>query len=124
VKVDLGNEEFVYVRQMTGRERDQFEQSLVKEKKDADGKIVDYERSLEDFRAKLAVCTMCDEKGVAILKIGDYPILSQHMSARRLETIVNEAQKLNKISDKDKENLTKNSNPVQPDNSSSNSVEN
>lgn len=123
-KVDLGNEDFVFVRQMTGRERDSFERSLIKEKKDDNGKIIDYERSIEDFRAKLAVNTVCDETGRALLEPKDYPILSQHMSARRLELIVNKAQELNKISDTDKENLVKNSNPDPQDNSSSNSVEN
>ena len=34
VKVELGKEEYVFVRQMTGRERDQFEQSLIKETKE------------------------------------------------------------------------------------------
>ena len=37
VKVDLGKGDYVYVRQMTGRERDRFEQSLIKESKTADG---------------------------------------------------------------------------------------
>ena len=98
---------FVYVRQMTGRERDRFEQSLVKEKKSRDGSI-DYERSLEDFRAKLAVHTLCDENGVNLLLPEDYPVLSQNMSAAKLELIVNKAQELNRISEQDKENLVKN----------------
>ena len=49
VKVDLGNDEYVFVRQMTGRERDQFEASLRKEIKDSKGKITDYEIALSDF---------------------------------------------------------------------------
>ena len=36
-EVDLGECEFVFVRQMTGRERDRFEQSLVKEVMDDKG---------------------------------------------------------------------------------------
>lgn len=106
-KVPLGNSEFIYVRQMTGRERDRFEQSLLMEVKDKKGGIT-YERSLEDFRAKLAVNTICDEKGVNILQPDDYPVLSQNMSAARLEKIVNAAQALNSISEEDKENLVKN----------------
>jgi len=105
-KIEL-RDGFVYVRQMTGRERDRFEQSLVKEKKSRDGSI-DYERSLEDFRAKLAVHTLCDENGVNLLLPEDYPVLSQNMSAAKLELIVNKAQELNRISEQDKENLTKN----------------
>ncbi len=109
-KVALGGEDFVYVRQMTGRERDRFEQSLIREKPGAEaGGDVVYERSLEDFRAKLAVNTICTAEGDNILEPKDYPTLSQHMSAARLEVIVNAAQKLNKISEDDKTKLVKNS---------------
>lgn len=108
-QVMLDGDDFVFVRQMTGRERDRFEQSLVREVKDEDGNIKDYERSLEDFRAKLAVNTLCDEQGKNLLRPEDYAILSQHMSAARLERIINVAQKLNRISEKDKDALVKNS---------------
>lgn len=120
VKVNLGKGDFVYVRQMTGRERDKFEQSLIKENKSAEG---GYEKALDDFRAKLAVVTVCDENGVLILQPGDYPTLSQNMSAARLEKIINKAQELNKISEEDKENLVKNSSAAPGDNSSSDSAE-
>jgi hypothetical protein len=123
-KVELGSDEFVYVRQMTGRERDRFEQSLVREVKDIKGNVKSYERTLDDFRAKLAVVTICDVSGVLLLKPDDYPILSQNMSAKKLETIVNKAQELNKITEEDKEMLVKNSSAGLEDNSSSGSVEN
>lgn len=122
VQVDLGKDEFVYVRQMTGRERDTFEQSLIKETKNSKGQT-DYEKTLGDFRAKLAVVTVCDETGKLLLKPEDYPLLSQNMSAARLERIVEEAQRLNKISDQDKENLVKNSDAGVPGSSTSGSVE-
>lgn len=122
-KVDLGNEEIVYVRQMTGHERDVFEQSLIKEVKNEKG-ITEYKQTLEDFRAKLAVCTLCNEEGVALLLPTDYQMLSSCMSAFRLEKIVNEAQKLNKISEEDKEALLKNSEAAPDGNSNSGSAEN
>jgi len=124
VKVDLGKGNFVYVRQMTGHERDQFEQSLLKKNKDSKGMIVSYEQATEDFRAKLAVQTVCDEKGVLLLKPSDYLTLSQNMSARRLEKIINRAQELNAISEEDKENILKNSDAAQDGGSSSDFVEN
>jgi hypothetical protein len=124
VKVDLGKDESVWVRQMTGRERDNFEQSLIKEKKDAKGNVISYDRALGDFRAKLAVATCCDEEGKALFLPDDYSLLSQNMSAKRLEIIVNAAQKLNAISEEDKDALVKNSNPEVEDNSNSASVEN
>lgn len=119
-KVDLGDGNYVFVRQMTGRERDRFEQSLIKENKNAEG---GYEKTLEDFRAKLAVCTVSDEDGNLILQPGDFGILSQNMSAAKLEKIINTAQRINKISEDDKENLVKNSEVGQADNSNSGSVE-
>ena len=124
VKVDLGKGESVYVRQMTGRERDNFEQSLIKEKKDTKGNVISYDRALGDFRAKLAVVTVCDEEGKALFLPDDYSLLSQNMSAKRLELIVNAAQKLNAISEEDKEVLVKNSVADPEDNSNSGSVEN
>lgn len=114
-EVDLGKNEGVFVRQMTGRERDKFEQSLVSFKENSETVT----RTLDDFRAKLAVVTVCDEQGVLLFKPTDYSILSQHMSAKRLEMIVNAAQRLNKISDEDKEALVKNSGDAQSEDSTS-----
>ena len=123
-EVDLGKGEAVHVRQMTGRERDTFEQSLIKKTKNAAGHVTGFEQATDDFRAKLAVCTVCDEKGILLLKPVDYPLLSQNMSAARLERIVNVAQKLNAISEEDKEELVKNSVADQVGNSTSNSAKN
>lgn len=109
VKVDLNEGDFVYVRQMTGRERDQWEGSLLREVKDKKGNVVNYERALGDFRAKLAVNTVCDEKGKLLLGMEDYATLSQNMSAKLLEKIITVAQKLNSITEEDKEELIKNS---------------
>jgi len=119
-KVDLGDDDFTFVRQMTGRERDSFEQSLMKEKKGKRG-VVTYERNLNDFRAKLAVCTVCDEEGVLLLTSKDVPTLSQNMSAKRLDKIMTVAQELNRITEEDKENLIKNSegDPAEGSNSDS-----
>lgn len=119
VLVDLGKGEFICVRQMTGRERDQFEKSLRKEVKDKKGTVVSYENELEDFRAKLAVNTVCNNDGALIFRPQDYEKLSVNMSAFRLEKIVNEAQKLNAITEEDKEALVKNSEAAQSGSSTS-----
>jgi hypothetical protein len=123
VKVEFENGDFVFVKQMTGRDRDLFEQSLVVKTKDKKG-TVSFEQNLEDFRAKLAVITICDENGNNLLQPGDFPLLSQSMSAAHLETIINKAQEINKISEADKEDLLKNSEVGQSDNSISDSAEN
>jgi len=122
-RVELGGGDCVYVRQMTGRERDRFEQSLMMEKKLKGGRV-EFERSLEDFRAKLSVQTICDEQGNNLLKPDDYPILSQHMSADKLELIVNKSQELNRITEVDKENIIKNSDAAQSGDSTSDLQEN
>lgn len=120
-KVPLGKDEYVFVRQMTGRERDRFDQSLMQEKTDDTGKVI-FARNLVDFRAKLAACTLCNAKGDLLLGIEDVPTLSQNMSAARLEKIMTTAQEMNKISDTDKENLIKNSKDTPAKDSNSDSV--
>jgi hypothetical protein len=103
VVVDLGKGEGIYVRQMTGYERDIWERSIINV--DAKGNV---ERKMEDFRAKLVVCTACDKDGKLIFKQADTKVLSRMMSAARLEKIVEVSQKINKITEEDKEELVKN----------------
>jgi len=105
-KVNLDEENYVYVRQMSGHERDAFERSLLKEVTTKDGGV-DYQRSLGDFRAKLAVNTICDEKGNLILGMEDYLTLSKNMAADKLEKIINVVQRLNAITNEEKEQLVK-----------------
>lgn len=106
-KVEFGNGEYVFVREMTGRERDSFEK-LILEEVIEDGTPI-YKRKFEDFRAKLAVLTMCDAKGDLLLGIGDVETLSVSMAASKMEKVINVAQRLNKMSGGDKDALLKNS---------------
>ena len=124
VKLDFDNGDFVYLREMTGHERDLFEQSMLKKNKDSKGTVIGYEQSIEDFRAKLAVNTLCNEKGESLLKPEDYVVLSKNMGAKRLDLIATKAQELNAITEKDKEEIVKNSVVGPADNSSSASAEN
>jgi hypothetical protein len=123
-KVEFENGDYVFVREMTGRDRDNFEQSVMKERRDAKGDIKGYDQILTDFRAKLAVTTLCDETGDLIFKPGEAGKLSECISITNLEKIVEKASNLNKITPKDKEDLIKNSGTEQDDNSNSGSVEN
>jgi len=107
-KVTFDDGNYTFVREMYSNEKDQFEQSLVEEKKQEDGTIT-YERALANFRAKLAVNTVCDESGVNILAPDDYNRLGKSMGAKKMEKIVAKAQELNKITDADKDALVKNS---------------
>jgi hypothetical protein len=101
-RVDLGEDDFVFVRQMTGRERDKFEQSVFDQRGDS------VEKNLTDFRAKLLVQTVCDEAGERILHDDDFELLSTNKAAATIEKIVDVARDLNKISGKDEEELVKN----------------
>lgn len=117
---DKNDPEFVFVRQMTGRERDAFERSLSKEFTNKEGEI-DYKRDISDFRAKLAVYTLCDAAGKNLLTAKDIELLSINMSAFRLECIVDAAQKINKITKEDREALVKNSGGDRKESSTSDS---
>ncbi len=124
VEVDLGNKEAVFVRQMTGRERERFETSIMKKVKDKKGIVTGMETVMEDFRAKFAVYTVCDNKGVLVFEPTDVGLLSTNMSAARLTMIADAAQKINKMSEEDKEDLLKNSEGGQAADSNSDSAEN
>ncbi|MGB4239659.1 MAG: hypothetical protein WBJ87_08655 [Candidatus Hydrothermia bacterium] len=107
-EVDLGDG-IVYVKQMTGKERDMFESSVIKARRDSKGNITSYETVLEDFRVKLVVCTLCDKEGNLLFKLEEAPLLNKALSAKKIDKIVEVAQELNAISEKDKEDLIKNS---------------
>ena len=124
-KVELPGKGSVHVREMSGKEKDIWEQSLMKQVKTGDPKNpVQYETSLKDFRAKLAVVTVCDEKGTVLFKPTDVELLNGRMSASNLDRIVTVAQKLNRITDEDKDDILKNSEADQEEGSNSGSANN
>lgn len=107
-KVDLGGGDYVYVRQMTAQEKDEFEHSLVKQVRGKRG-MTRLEDATENYRAKLAVRTVCNDKGKNLFEPSDVEELSRNMTARRMELIVEAAQELNQISEEDREELVGNS---------------
>lgn len=121
VKLSTGD---IFVRQMTGREKNRFELTLGHwEDYEEDGKSKQrYVRSLEDFRAKLAVHTVCDKEGVLLLTPDDIEALSVNMSGADLERISDKAQALNAITELDRERMVKNSGGAPAAASSSNSA--
>lgn len=123
-KVEL-SKGYVFVREMTGHEKDVWEQSMLKQKPSGNkNKGVEYETTLDDFRAKLAVVTVCDADGNLLFKPEDYRMLNKMMSASNIEKIVVVAQRINAITQEEKDEILKNSEADQTDNSNSNSVEN
>lgn len=116
---------FVYVREMTGHEKDIWEQSMLKQKASGNpNKPVEYETVLEDFRAKLVVVTVCDENGNLVLEAKDVKVLNKMMSASNMEKIVEVAQRLNAITQKDRDEIVKNLEADPVVSSNSGSVEN
>jgi len=88
----------VYVRTLTGTERDLFESKIVGK----NGGV-----NMENLRARLAVLTMVDESGKRLFEDSDIKELSRK-SSKALSRVFNVAQELNKISDDDVEELAKN----------------
>jgi hypothetical protein len=88
----------VFIRTMTGTERDAFEQGIVK------GQRAD----LHNIRAKLCALAIADKDGKRLFTERDVTALGQK-SAKALDRIFSKAQKLNGISPEDVEDMAKNS---------------
>jgi len=89
---------YVFVKGMTGMERDTFEASIVQQRgKDARVNMV-------NIRAKLAAQTICDEEGVRLFTDKDVHALGKK-SANALQRVFDVAQKLSGITGDDVEEL-------------------
>jgi len=87
----------VIISTMTGEARDLWEQSLVSKK---DG-------NLENIRARLFAATAIDEKGNRIFNEKDVTALGKKSSSA-LDRCVKVAQKLNRLTETELEDLSKN----------------
>ncbi len=85
----------VFIRTMTGGERDQFEASWKRNPTD-------------DIRARLAVATVCDEGGQLLFTSADVPALSAK-SSKALDRIFAASTAHSGLTDKDVEELRNNS---------------
>ena len=90
----------VWVRTLTGTERDQFEASCVQSK----GK--NRSMNMENIRARLCVLTMCNDTGERLFDARDIQALGKK-SAMCLDLIFAVAQKLNGLGSDDVEELAK-----------------
>jgi hypothetical protein len=89
----------VYVRSMTGTERDAFEESI-----NAGGEL----KNFANFRARLAVLTVVDAEGKRLFDDKDVKALGKK-SAAALTRVFNAATKLSGLSTADVAELAKNS---------------
>lgn len=126
-KVELSRG-FVFVREMTASEKSIWERSLMKEVPILGAKrgqpTSEFKTTLEDYRAKLAVCTVCDEFGKLLFTMRDVKLLSTQLSASNMELIADAASHLNKITQEDQEEMVKNSEAVPEEDSNSDSAAN
>jgi hypothetical protein len=93
---------YVFVRCLTGAERDDFEASLVSQK----GK--DKKSNFKNLRARLVAISVVDEQGAKIFSELDIPNLGQK-NAAVLDRLFDKAQILSGFKKEDIEDLTKNS---------------
>ena len=91
----------VFVRMMTGEERDRWEMSISK-RRGKDGNI-----DLKGIRSELAVIVTCDENGKALFKPEDSPALAKK-NGMAIERICAAARKLSRLDDADIEDSKKN----------------
>lgn len=91
----------VFVRSMTGTERDDFEQSVY----NSNGKSKD--TNLSNIRARLCALTMIGEDGERLFELADAIKLGKK-SAKALDRVFSVAQNLNGLSGSDVEELAKN----------------
>lgn len=99
----------VYVKALTGTERDKFEDSLAVLKKDGSRDL-----NLVNFRAKLVARTVVDERGERLFTPGDVAALGD-LDAADLQEVFNVAQRLAGMSKADVEELAGNSSPAESD---------
>lgn len=99
----------VYVKTMTGGERDRLEASIFSTKG---------ERNMEDLRAKIAALSTVDKEGNCLFSFEDVVALTKK-SARPLDRIFAVATRLSGFMPKDVEDLTKNLSAGQDESSSS-----
>ena len=91
----------VFVRNMSGAERDDFEAETYVTK----GKNVEFNR--RNLRARMLVKTLCDESGTPMFTTKDIDALGKK-SAKALDRCFSTAQKLNGMTADDVDELTKN----------------
>lgn len=98
----------VYVRALTGAERDAFEASVVEQR----GKSA--KMNLRNIRAKLVALTVVGEDGKRLFSDADANLLGEK-SAAALDRVFTVAQRLSGLRDEDVEDLAKNSNDLSAD---------
>jgi len=104
----------VFVRCLTGAERDRFEADMLSDPEE------DSRKRFYNLRARLVVLSVCDDKGMPLFMLNDVDSLSRK-SAKVLDRLFTVAQRLSGMTKEDVDTLTKNSVSVPTDASGSDS---
>lgn len=104
----------VYVRGLTGAERDRFEAEMLADPEE------DSRRRFFNLRARLVVLAVCDEHNMPLFMLADVEKVGAK-SAKVLDRLFSVAQRLSGMTKEDVDILTKNSAIVPSDDSGSDS---
>ena len=121
-RVDFPNGDFVFVRQMSAKMKDQLENSVLRKSIDKNGQV-QFEQDLTGFNAKVAALSICDAEGVLLLSLKDADMLAENKPAEMIDAISLKAGELNGISVNAKEEAVKNFEHGLPEGSSSGCAE-
>lgn len=104
-----GKPSIMYVRSLSGSERDAFELEMLEQKKDKRGRVTSSEINLRNLRARLIVRTAVDgpdpDTAKPIFDASDASWLGEKSGAA-LQTVYKAASRLSGLSDEDVEELT------------------
>ena len=92
----------VYIRCLTGAERDRFEAEMLADPEE------DHRKRFYNLRARLVVLAVCDPQGMPLFMLNDVERLSTK-SAKVLDRLFSVAQRLSGRTKEDVDTLTKNS---------------
>lgn len=95
----------VWVKCMSGSDRDTWEFSIFAERQKAEKEGRSF--SIPNFRARLVAATLCNEKGERLFSNEEIVVLGNKSSAA-LESVFLAARRINKLRDEDVESLVKN----------------
>ena len=102
----------VYIRTISGSERDEFEKTLMKERMQINAESgqmeMVQEQDLSNVRSKLLVRVLCDKDGAPIFTVEHIAALGDK-SAAALTRVYNRASAQNRVSDADVKELAGNS---------------
>jgi hypothetical protein len=103
-KVHLNKADFVYVREMSAKAKGELEMWLMEPKVDPKGKVT-FQQTMEQYRLKTLVFTLCDEEGNLLFERGDYLALGEAHTMEDIDKMMAASDELNSP---DREKIEKN----------------